>query len=254
MNTNTPDEDQLELYLDRMMSPEDEAIFKKSIDPHELQHAMELQSNIDDSLKRLVLQLKVDEQAIERQFLNANGFGNSTSIKGSSATKESSLGRWIGLAVAASLMLGLGLGLWFTESKIVNPVDLPRQVAMIYQEKVDAGFQPYYFCEDPERFARNFENKLGQALALSEMPADRRMVGISYLGGVSRKTVAMLSEVQNEKVIVFVDKEGSPGIKKALESTSDDVNVFVERKYGLVFVEVTPLDSAGMIGHFELAQ
>jgi len=261
VDTNSSHEDQLERFLDGLMTPEEAAVFSKSIEPDQRGHAMELQSQVDDSLKRLVSQFQLDERKIEQQFLDAHG--PSTSIDHSSsfgysappvAAQSVGNSRWIGLAIAASLMLALGLGMWFAGSKLVNPVDEPRQVAMVYQEKIDRGFLPYYICDDPDRFARNFEDKLGQPLALSEMPADRSMVGISYLGGVSRDTVAMLAKVKDEKVIVFVDQEGKPGIEEAIESSNDDLNVFVERKFGLVFVEVTPLESAGMIEHFELAK
>ncbi len=85
------------------------------------------------------------------------------------------------------------------------------------------------------------------------MPDDRRMLGLSYLGGMSRDGVAMLSEVEGKRVIVFVDRGDASGIEKAIESTDPSLNVFVERKFGLVFAEVTPLDSAGLIEYFQIA-
>ena len=71
------------------------------------------------------------------------------------------------------------------------------------------------------------------------------MLGLSYPGGLSRNTTAMLCEVDGEPVMVFVDRQEAD-----LESASrqDDgspaVNVIRFRKNGLVFYEVTPFSEA----------
>jgi len=149
------------------------------------------------------------------------------------------------------VLLAMSLGIWFNSG--AGPIEVgftPRPLASVYSEKVDRGFTPYYYCEDDSRFAELFSTKLGQALALAEMPAGREMIGISQLGGISRVTVAMLCKVDGQNVLVFVDRVGEPGFEWATANTNDGLNVFVEERNGLVFCEVTPLDSAKMIEFF----
>lgn len=255
MNSDESGDSRLDHYLDGTMSQQESADFVQNADTNEMEQAMELQARIDDSLKRILSGLKVNEQEIEEQFLRA-GDRNLSSASTSSASSTEGLprGQWVKMALAATLLMAIGLGIWFNSKPgMVEPVSEVRPLTDVYTEKL-ADFTPYYFCEDDQRFADTFEHKLGMALALAEMPSDRRMTGLSYLGGISRDSVAMLCVVQRKEVIVFVDRDGESGIEEAIKSTVPNLNVFVERKFGLVFVEVTPLESAMMIEYFETAK
>ena len=104
------------------------------------------------------------------------------------------------------------------------------------------------------RFADTFEVRHGHRLALSEMPPGTRMLGISYPGGISPNTTAMLGEVDGTPVMVFVDDAANRD--QVIESVEQglDLNVFLVEENGLIFCEVTPLDSARMIQHFEFLE
>lgn len=250
MSSNESDDNQLDLYLDGEMPQQDVADFLETVDDDSLQQAQNAQQRIDDSLRRMMSFEKLDHEDIVQQFLRKSLVGVNARDQAASSTKLSRRS-WAQIAVAAAVLLLASLGVWFySGSGAIEPVFNARTLASIYAEKVDSGFRPYYYCEDDARFAEVFATKLGQALALAEMPSGREMVGISYLGGISRSTVAMLCVVDEQKVLVFVDRAGESGFETATADSDDDLNVFVEEKNGLVFCEVTPLDSAQMIEHF----
>lgn len=250
MNSNESDDHLLDRYLDGLLSKEESEQFLQDFDAKELEQAKELQSQIDSSLKRMLSGMNVDEQAVEREYLNTgdNGLRPASSFKSNNSASQI-----LKLAVAAAVLVAVSLGIWFNAGQ--NKVEVQfvqRELTEVYKEKL-LDFTPYYFCDDDQRFASSFNQKVGVELALTEMPADRRMTGLSYLGGISRNTVAMLCEVEGKEVIVFVDREDESGIEKLIEPTRE-LNVFVVRKHGLVFAEVTPLDSAKILEHFKLAQ
>ena len=253
MSSSDSAENRIDEFLDGLMTQQEAADFLQTVNADEHQQATELQGEIDESLKRMMSGLSVDEKEIEDQFLRAQGTKIETVVDTGRPARYMMPQRLA--AVAALLLVALGLGIWFSSgSNQVDIITKARPLVEVYGEKVAAGFKPYYICEDEQRFASTFNKKLGQALALAPMPGGRSMTGISYLGGMSRNTIAMLCEVEGNKVVVFVDREGQPDIELATTSNSPDLNVFVERKFGLVFAEVTPLESAKIIEFFQPAE
>ena len=77
------------------------------------------------------------------------------------------------------------------------------------------------------------------------------MLGISYLGGLSRKTTAMLCAVDDRDVIVFVENAENDQPNIALANDDPGLNVYSVSKNGLIFYEVTPFRSSQMIDYFE---
>ena len=84
------------------------------------------------------------------------------------------------------------------------------------------------------------------------MSDDRGMLGLSYMGGISRESTAMLCQVQQQPVLVFVDKISNDRGDLNV-STDPQLSIFREEKFGLVFYEVSPLAQASMMQYFELA-
>lgn len=250
MSSNESDDNQLDMYLDGEMPQQDVADFLQTVDEDLLKQTQKTQQQIDDSLRRILSFEDLDQEEITQRVLRQNLIGTNSKDQPVD-TNRMSRRSWAQVAVAAAVLLATSLGIWFySGSSLIEPGFEPRALASLYSEKVESGFQPYYYCKDDARFAETFKVRQGQALALAEMPAGHEMVGISYLGGISRQTTAMLCKVDGQNVLVFVDRAGEPGFEIATADMDDDLNVFVEEKNGLVFCEVTPLDSAQMIEHF----
>ena len=254
MNDNneliTEPTDQLERYLDGLMSGQEAKEFRSTVDPKVLEQEEALQSKLDDSLKRMFAFEPLDTEKVAYQASQEHPTAND---KATLKTPTQSVDRrhWMKIAIAASMLVAASLGVWYLNSgNGIGPVDNPRSVAMIYQETVARGFDPYYYCEDDERFADTFKFRHGQPLVLNE-PEGTRMLGLSYTGGISRNTTAILCEVGDDQVMVFVDVVGHGDLATARVNDDPDLNVFVEEKNGLVFCEVTPQDAPSMMEHLE---
>jgi hypothetical protein len=249
MNEDTAD--QLERFLDGMMSEKESQAFLKTIDPVELRKHQEAQGRIDDSLKRMFQMEALDTDELHQQAMASFSRPSLTAgLNHGSATDLQTRRGFSRLAVAAMALIVSGLAIWFMSDplKTIEPVFVPSSVVTIYKEAVDRGFRPYYECKDDQRFADWFQKHQGHALALAEMPAGRRMLGLSRLGGMGHDTSAMLCEVDGKKVMVFVDvvEKGKP-----IVSDDPDLNVFTQEINGLLFCEVTPLDQPTMTQCFE---
>ncbi len=251
MSSDESNDFQLDQYLDGLMSPQDSADFLRTVDSGSLETTKSFQRRIDDSLRRLVATEPLNEVDIERRFVEAHNATQTVEPAKKVATGLLSQS-WVRVAVAAAVLLAASLGIWFSSGpNIIEPDFNPRSLASIYTETVDRGFRPYYVCDDDVRFAETFQTRLGQALALAELPANSEMLGISYLGGISRKATAMLCRVDGQNVLIVVARVGEPGEAVATADVDGDgLNIFVAEKNGLVFCEVTPLESSQMIEHF----
>lgn len=150
-----------------------------------------------------------------------------------------------GLAVAAAIAW-----LAFTISIRPGRFDAPEFAAEpltdIYRAAVADGFEPYYECREADRFADTFARRQGKSLQLLPMPLGASMLGLSYPGGLSRDTTAMLCRVDHQPVIVFVDRaEADQAI--AMAGADATLRVFREERAGLVFYEVTPFAEPRMM-------
>lgn len=251
-----PDDERLEMFLDGLMSDAEAAKFLADADNlEEVTRQREIQSKIDDSLRRTFKFDSLNADALTEKITASISTSQSEIASQPSlpvnlpAVKEAS---WFKAVLAASLLLAMGLGVWmFGGSDLVEPSFRPRALAMIYQETKERGFKPYYNCEDDKRFADTFEARHRQRLRLSEMPEGTQMLGLSYPGGISRNTTAMLGQVDGNPVMVFVDEASNRDQVIASVDQNPNLNVFPVEKNGLIFCEVTPLNSPKMIQYFE---
>ncbi len=150
----------------------------------------------------------------------------------------------IASGLAAAAVIGWALLLPQNVTPI-TPHFTPTPLTQVYQQVVADGFEPYYECHDLERFRSVFAERQKVPLTLATMPVGSRMLGLSYTGGLSRDTTAMLCEIDGKPVMVFVDAlaadqpqrtpQGAP-----LGGEAAGLNVFRTEREGLVFYEVTP--------------
>jgi hypothetical protein len=249
MNHDMQNEEQIERYLDGLMSDEEAKEFVENIDPQQLAAIESFENQLVGSLQRFSRLTPLDGESIARNYAEAHSVNENVTPN---STLVNPRRNWIQLAVAATLLIATGVGLWFGNSGGNDTVFFkPRSVALIYNETVERGFRPNYNCEEPLRFANTFEKEVGTPMALAELPEGLEMLGLSTLGGASRNTIAMLSKVNGQNVIVFVEQTGHGDFETAIDDAGTGLNIFVEEINGLTFIEVTPLNAAFMIEHFE---
>lgn len=248
----------LEKYLDGLLDQKQSAEFLDSVrnDPV-ISSQIKLQSSIDDAMRRGYSLSSSDAQSIQEKVGSMFSSAATTVEHPDRTNTQTSSPEYAAsnplfkMALAACLLVAIGIGVWNMSSNApVGAHFEPEPLALLYNETLDQGFRPYYHCEDMPRFADTFESRQGVRLTLGQMPDDTRMLGLSYLGGISRDTTAMLGKVGEEEVMVFVDVVENRD--QVLENRVPGLNSFVEEKHGLVFVEVSPLETARMIQHFEL--
>jgi len=247
MTDNKPDnnDSRIDAFLDHLLTEDEQELFlRESESRQELSSAMELQTRIDESLRR-VFSFKQPKENLVTEITRPSELAKSGRLE---------LGRrpnLIRLALAASLLLLAGIGIWqFYQNRPIEPVFQPRPLVEIYLDTVERGFKPYYECDDPQRFAQVFEMRHKIRLGLADLPSGNRMLGISYLGGLSRKTTAVLCEVENRKVIVFIDNVENDQPNVALAKSEPGLNIFSARKNRLIFYEVSPHPAPQLIDHF----
>ena len=229
-----PTEDQLEAYADELMSPSKREAFEAQLRAHpKVAAELELQQRIDAALRMRFLAAEPSGAHLEQ--LLAGG--------GSVATRK-----FVQVAfLAAAAAIGGVITAWqFLDRPVEVPFFQPRPVAEVYRETIAGGFEPYYECRDDERFAATFQKRQGIVLHLAAMPTGRGMLGLSYLGGLSRDTTAMLCLVDDEPVMVFVDRvENDQPL--AVQNDDTALRVLREVRDGLVFYEVAPAGASSVL-------
>lgn len=216
-------------YLDGQGdAPARDAMQHRFESEHELQLQLVLQSQIDAALKRL--------------FPAAAAPDLVELTSSSRAARQSSRRSWAAWAVAA--VLGGVVGLWWlANQRGPAPYFQPRALVQVFRDTVTNDFQPYYKCDDDERFAAAFAQRVGRSVHLNAMPAGSRMLGLSYPGGLSRDTTAMLCMVDERPVMVFVDRLNTDRPQSIDDTKSGErLHLFRDERDGLVLYEVTPHD------------
>lgn len=234
------DDDLFERFLDGVTSESDRQSLLESLRADSAkERQLQLQGEIDDGLRRLFAVETPSRDAILDVLADSNGVVPLP-------TKRPRQARLFGVAaaVAASLLIVFSLSSLWPGARHEAPYAAARPLVDLYRNAVDSGFEPSYECHEPERFADTFQRRQGQALRLLPMPAGSRMLGLAYTGGLSRETTAMLSYVDDQPVMVFVDKAQND--LHDVAAADGKLNVFRAERDGLVFYEVTPLGESKM--------
>lgn len=247
---NIPFDDRLEAYLDGVMAQEDRVAFAAELRRNpQLAEAVAAQARLDSALVRMFPAAVPSPQhlaALERHLALATRSGETAALR-------MNWPWFVGIASAAATVF-LAIALWSSWKRPgMEPYFAPTPLAQVYRATVEQGFEPYYECRDDDRFAETFATRQGIALRLTKMPLGSMMKGLSYPGGLSRQTTAMLCDIEGQPVMVFVDREEND---RALAAKNSDphLQVFRTQRDGLVFYEVTPLDKPTMTDHMILAE
>ncbi|MCA9265999.1 MAG: hypothetical protein KDA60_19195 [Planctomycetales bacterium] len=229
-------------YLDDALSPAEMAEFEVMLrEDASLAEKVELFRQIDAGLQRM-FRTQPACDAFVGELLDPAGAADPATTSLSSpqqaGVRRTSRRAWY-WAVAASLPW-LVVGWYFWPTSDDAPLFTPTPLSSLYRETVQRGFRPYYECHDLDRFAATFAQRQGKLVQLAEMPEGRRMLGLSYTGGLSRDTTAMLCVVDEQPVMVFVDRLAAD--QPEMTRSDNSVLVFRREEQGLVFYEVTPFD------------
>jgi hypothetical protein len=232
---NSEPDDRMEFYFDNLL-PEDQAqefLAEAGNDPV-FESARALQLQIDDSLRRTFS--RAENMPLDLSAVPAT---------------RCSRGHGLRIAIAASLLFVLAAVAWqWRPFASDEPFYQSKALAAIYRQTVEAGFVPYYECDDMQRFADTFEHRQGVRVALAEMPPDRGMLGLSYLGGLSRHSTSMLGQVHGTPVLVFIDVTANDRPGSSIIAAQDGLNVFRRQANGLVLYEVSPLEQPQLLTYF----
>ena len=205
-----------------------------------------MQSQIDDALRRQ-FEASVPTEHTIAEWMREVRSDDPAPVDTARAVSTRDRRTWIALTVAVAIA-GVIITWQLANRRQREPFFEPRPLAEIYRETLAHGFKPYYECHDQERFAFTFATRQGQPLQLAQLPADRRMLGLSYSGGLSRDTTAMLCRVQGQPVIVFVDRLEADQVL-AVQNSGPDLHVLRKEYHGLVFYEVTPFAESQMMDY-----
>ena len=249
-NHDRPVTDQrLEAYLDGSMPPDELAEFERLLTTDaEAALEVELQRQIDARLRKSFRVPELSSAQIEQVLSDRDQPSVLSGLSSSRHTRRFLLVAVGGLAATIACILFA----WQWSHRIdLEPYFRARPLVEIYREMVNQGFRPYYFCEDEDRFRFTFEKRQNVPLRLAEMPAERRMIGLSYSGGLSRNTTAMLCYVGQTPVVVFIDRR-EEDIPMAANNPDTNLRVFRKRIGDLVLYEVTPLETANIMDYLEI--
>ena len=236
-------DDELDLYLDGQMTDEEsELVESRLVDDPRASAMVKSQMEFDGALRQEFRSNAPSVADIEQMLAARTGDQPAIMSKARSRRRVLLL---IVSAIAATLAWIAVATQWNGAHK-VEPFFEQRPLAMLYEESVEQGFRPYYFCEDERRFAATFQKRQDVSLYLADMPEDRRMVGLSYIGGLSRDTTAILCYVNEEPVIVFVDRAEHDNPPLATDLDGKPLRVHRNTIGELVVYEVTPFENAAM--------
>ena len=258
----------IDAYLDEQLTENERIKFEKSVnDQPELAEQVKLQAEIDASLKRMFtppaaprlklpslasLQAEDDSQTDLHEPSTVELASPEISInkKLDSGTRTNSVSRRLILAAVASVAafawLYVGTELFVPSGRDVIAFH-ERPLTEVYQECVDEGFMPYWVCDDETTFANTFENRQGVRLKLAELPPSQQMVGLSYLPALSRESTSMLALVDDQPVIVFVDRIENDWKPATGNFPKVGLNVTRTEKNGLVLYEVSPVENSDVV-------
>lgn len=253
----------LDAYLDQQLTEEERIQFEKSArDQPKVAEQIELQEEIDASLKRMcappavprlklpsLAELQADEvspvDSADRSTTNRRNDKGFESAAGNRSVSR----RWVlaALATAAAVAWLYVGGELFVPSGREQIAFHQRPLTEVYQECVDQGFSPYWVCDDEITFAKTFEKRQGVKLRLAEMPPSQQMVGLSYLAGLSRKSTSMLALVNDQPVIVFIDRIENDWGPATGDFAELGLTVTRTEKNGLVLYEVSPVPNSDVV-------
>ncbi len=239
----------LDAYLDSVMTPDECAEFQREIESDDdLRAQVELQKEIDHAFGRLF-----QPPWAKRELVEITDLRESEAHKLPTTTRRDRGALPRRLAVAAAIVAGI-FGGWLTwnalrPAGVSNPYGPWRSIEMVYADAVANDMKPEWTCDTEPEFADSIRDHFGQAAVIPfELPDGMAALGLAYGNSISRRTVYLLAEVNDEPVIVFIDRvEADSG--QTIEESSG-LNLFSRRIGRLVLYELSPLEKPALLELF----
>jgi hypothetical protein len=230
------------------MTPDESAAYQRKIESDEpLRDEADLQQDIDQSLRRLFTPPSAD-----RVTAGIAEVRQSKSHKLPAPAKRDRGAVPRRLAAAAAIAVGL-FGGWLIWNA-VGPKGSGgygewRNFETVYANAVDNDMKPEWTCDTEPEFADSIRSHFGQAAVIPfELPDGMAALGLAYCNSISRRTVYLLAEVNDEPIIVFIDRvEADPG--QTMDESSN-LNLFNRRLGLLVLYELSPLEKPTLLQLF----
>ncbi|MCC7290660.1 MAG: hypothetical protein IT449_01210 [Phycisphaerales bacterium] len=125
--------------------------------------------------------------------------------------------RWVlrpAALLAACLLLGLSVGVYYLGPRLFTrgghaEARLPQSFAEVREELIAGGFEPDWRCEIGPKFAMYVYHRLGQTLLPASIPPRFEIMGWAYRNCLSPETMVLLTRIEDEPVLVFIDRKDS---------------------------------------------
>lgn len=238
---SSPHFDQIERYLDNVMSQSQLAEF-------------ESQLGGDAQLREDVEQMRIANAEISRAL--AARF----SLPGGHAVAEAPRGaapppvaphphaswmswhvatRWYALAAALLLCVGGG---WMFQHVQSQSRQRARQLVAYYAEQVQLGLTPQWVCKDDKTFREYTAMRFGTPMSFKTLPAGVALVGWTYVRGPMRtdSNAVLMATRDDAPVFVVVEKRANAA---SIDTLAHDGSIHIFRKdlADITLYEITPL-------------
>lgn len=235
-----PDGDQLDAYLDGLLSVEERAEFaSRLVGEPALREQVEMQAAINRELARMYSPERADRIVPLRPTRRFR-------------ERVVGLPRVALLAACITVIAGGVFQSWrYLRPRVVTPVYVLqpwRSMATVYEDELAGPFKPIWVCRDDRAFAGFVRKRFGEPLLLAQLPAGATGLGWSYSRSISDLTVYLLGEVNGQRVLVFVDKLSSDTGEAAKAATGP--NLFRRELGSFVLYEATPFAEPTFLPHF----
>ncbi|MCC6908450.1 MAG: hypothetical protein IT430_10950 [Phycisphaerales bacterium] len=246
----------LDRYLDGLMSAEERSAFEARLaEDAVLAGEIQRQRRIDDGLNRYAQPPAADRVlAAIRAHIETAGYDEARAEQRPPQMKLRLPATWRRFAVAAALLLGI-VGIWQIVSVMTGAPEGDydsgphRSVMQAYHHTVDSGFKEEWVCSDDAVFAMVFQDAFGQMLSMNlPLPPGVDAKGLNFFNIFSNKTIGVLAVVEDQPVMVFIDRLENEDREPPPQSDSG-LRVFRRELGSLVLFEVTPLDAPALVEH-----
>jgi hypothetical protein len=239
----------IDRYMDGLLDDDRRREFERDVeaDP-DLRSSLARQRAIDESIRRVLAPpVETELRLIVERACREDRQRATRRLRLAGPTRK--------YALAASLLLALTGGwlLWSVlrpERGGFDPYapQAYRSVETVYHDEIREGFEADWICESDREFRNTFWERFRQPLLLRELPKGITAVGLSYCNTISENTMILMAEVDDEPVVIFVDRVA----RDTEPITVEDERLHLHRRElsGLVLYELSPFDAPRVLPYF----